>query len=250
MKMNENTETGNKTGNARLIFGAALIFIGIMFLFDSMNLFRFDVSEIIFSWPSFFIFAGLILIVKSNKKLVGSIFVILGVFFLIPKVFYFINYDDEVIVPVIIIAIGVYILLHKRGETTGNSQTYKGFFTRTTTTNLNRVDDVAIFGGGNKVILSDHFEGGSVTSLFGGSEIDLSQCKLAEGNNFIDLIAVFGGSTFIVPQDWNVTLDVLPLFGGFSNKIVRHPSVVIDSSRRLIIKGIVLFGGGEIKARY
>ncbi|HMU43115.1 MAG TPA: DUF5668 domain-containing protein, partial [Ignavibacteriaceae bacterium] len=94
--MNENTETGNKTGNARLIFGAALIFIGIMFLFDSMNLFRFDVSEIIFSWPSFFIFAGLILIVKSNKKLVGSIFVILGVFFLIPKVFYFINYDDAV----------------------------------------------------------------------------------------------------------------------------------------------------------
>lgn len=246
--MNENIETGNKTGNARLIFGVLLIFVGTLFLFNSMNIFDYDVADLIFSWPAFFIFAGLILIVKSNKKLVGSIFVILGVFFMIPRIFHFIHYDDEVVLPIIIIAIGIYILLHKRAETSGDK--HKGFFNRNATTNVNRVDDVAIFGGGNKVIVSDHFEGGSVTSLFGGSEIDLSRCKLAEGNNTIDLIAVFGGNTFIVPQDWNITLDVLPLFGGFSNKIVRHPSVVIDSSSRLIIKGIVLFGGGEIKARY
>jgi len=66
----------------------------------------------------------------------------------------------------------------------------------------------------------------------------------------LNITAIFGGSTIIVPRDWNVLLNVTPLFGGFSNKIRREPNLVVDQSRTLIIKGIAMFGGGEIKSYY
>jgi len=112
------------------------------------------------------------------------------------------------------------------------------------------IDDVAIFGGGTKIITSENFKGGNVTAIFGGSEIILKGCKLAEGTNVIDVLAVFGGTTIIVPSDWNIVLNVTPIFGGFSNKSVKDPNRVIDLSKTLIIKGLVVFGGGELKTYF
>ena len=43
-------------------------------------------------------------------------------------------------------------------------------------------------------------------------------------------------------------IDILPIFGGFSNKIRRDPDAVIDTERTLLIKGFVLFGGGEVRS--
>jgi hypothetical protein len=45
-----------------------------------------------------------------------------------------------------------------------------------------------------------------------------------------------------------VILNVTPLFGGFSNKKNRYVSSVPEPDGTLIIKGVVLFGGGEVKS--
>ena len=110
------------------------------------------------------------------------------------------------------------------------------------------IDDISIFGGGHKVIHSDSFKGGNITALFGGSEIDLTQCKLAPGENIIDVVIIFGGTTIIVPNNWDVILNVTPLFGGFSDKKRRFIRSDTESAGTLIIKGVVLFGGGEVKS--
>jgi predicted membrane protein len=110
------------------------------------------------------------------------------------------------------------------------------------------LDDVAVFGGGHKVIHSDSFKGGNITAIFGGSEIDLTQCKLAPEENIIDVVIIFGGSTIVVPNNWDVILNVTPLFGGFSNKKSRYVSSGTEPAGTLIIKGVVLFGGGEVKS--
>ncbi len=78
----------------------------------------------------------------------------------------------------------------------------------------------------------------------------MSSCKLAEGTNVLNVTAIFGGSTIIVPRDWNVIMNVTPIFGGFSNKIRREPNLVVDQTRTLIIKGTAIFGGGEVKSLY
>ena len=109
------------------------------------------------------------------------------------------------------------------------------------------IDDISIFGGGSKIISSDNFRGGNVTAIFGGSEINLTGCKLAEGDQIIDVLLIFGGTTIVVPKDWNVIVNVTSILGGFSDKSIRDPNIIPDQSRTLHVKGLAMFGGGEVK---
>jgi predicted membrane protein len=114
--------------------------------------------------------------------------------------------------------------------------------------NRDFIDDVSVFGGGHKIIHSDNFRGGNITAIFGGSEIDLTQCKLAPGENVIDVVIIFGGSTIVVPNNWDVITNVTPLFGGFSYKKSRSQSSGSEPAGTLVIKGVAIFGGGEVKS--
>jgi predicted membrane protein len=73
--------------------------------------------------------------------------------------------------------------------------------------------------------------------------------KLAPGRQYIDVFAMFGGTTLIVPEAWNIKVRVVSIFGGFSDKHKITKSEKENSSDNiLIIKGLVIFGGGEIKS--
>jgi predicted membrane protein len=111
-----------------------------------------------------------------------------------------------------------------------------------------RFKNVSILWGTQKSITSNNFKGGKVTSILGYSEIDLTECKLDSNSVVIDILGIFGGSTLIVPKEWNVVVDVFSLFGGFSNKIRRTPETIVDMEKTLTIKGLVLFGYGELKS--
>ena len=97
--------------------------------------------------------------------------------------------------------------------------------------------ELNIFGGGERTINSDNFKGGKITCVFGGSSIDMLSAKLAPGNNVIDVFTVFGGSKLIIPSDWDIKLDVVAIFGGFSDKR-RNITTSSEGDSRLIIKGI------------
>jgi hypothetical protein len=118
---------------------------------------------------------------------------------------------------------------------------YKKYYT-------NRFKDLSILWGTKKMITSNNFTGGKATSIFGYSEIDLTNCKLDNKSVVIDILGIFGGSTLIVPKEWNVVLDVFSLFSGFSSKIRRTPETKVDMEKTLIIKGFVIFGYGEVKS--
>ena len=140
--------------------------------------------------------------------------------------------------PLLLVLIGLYILI---GRIKPGQQTDNNNFSR------ENFNDVSIFGGGSKHYQSENFKGGSITAIFGGSEIDLLDCKLAEGENVIDIFAMFGGTTIQAPSDWRIEINTVPIFGGFSDKRRRDPNLVTREDRILKIKGLVIFGGGEIK---
>jgi predicted membrane protein len=169
----------------------------------------------------------------------GGILAGLGVVFLIPRLFPAVHYDGGIVIPVILIALGIYIILNKRKQ--------MQLRVDDKTISRDKIDDVSIFGGGTKIISSDNFKGGNITAVFGGSEINLIGCKLAEGENVIEILCMFGGTTIIVPKEWNVIVSVTSILGGFSHKSLRNPDFVVDPSRSLHIKGLALFGGGEVK---
>jgi predicted membrane protein len=185
---------------------------------------------------------GLFVLINTEKKFLGGVLTGIGGLFLIERIFPEVDYNGGIVIPLFLIILGAYIIFKKRRIDTDTGQQFE-----TSKINKDKIDDVSIFGGGNKIISSNNFQGGNITAIFGGSEINLMNCQLAEGDNVLDVLCVFGGTTIIVPKEWNVVLNVTSILGGFSNKAIRNPSVVIDQSRTLHVKGLAMFGGGEIK---
>ena len=64
----------------------------------------------------------------------------------------------------------------------------------------------------------------------------------------IEVFAMFGGWTLVVPPTWQVKTDVISIFGGISDKRMIGPENVRDNTQQLVVKGLVMFGGGEIKS--
>ena len=233
----------NNSGmDKRVLLGGILIILGGIFLLNTMDILHFRFAHVVFSWPFIMLIIGLFVLINTEKKFLGGILSGIGTLFLIPRIFPRIDYDAGIIIPVFLIVLGAYIILKKR-KMDSSSESFLG----TSKVNKDKIDDVSIFGGGTKIISSGNFQGGNVTAIFGGSEINLMNCQLAEGDNVIDVLCVFGGTTIIVPKEWNVVVNVTSILGGFSNKSVRNPSIIIDQSRTLHIKGLAMFGGGEIK---
>jgi Cell wall-active antibiotics response 4TMS YvqF len=88
------------------------------------------------------------------------------------------------------------------------------------------------------------FEGADLTAVMGGIKLDLSGAPMARDTAVIDVYAVMGGTEIYVPRDWDVTVRVVTLMAGVSDK--RRPST-LPASKHLIIQGVALMGAVEIK---
>ena len=235
--MEENKSSSDK----RFWLGGLLIIVGTIFLFNSFEIIDFHFARIIFSWSFFIFIIGLFVIINTEKKILGGYLTGIGLIFLIPKIFPQVSYDGTIVLAIILISLGSYIIFKQKDKKSEIAVDELGQIRKDV------IDEVSIFGGGTKIVTSDNFRGGNVTAIFGGSEIHLKGCKLADGTNYIDVLALFGGTTLIVPSDWNIVMNVTSIFGGFSNKSIKDPSIPIDMNKTLIIKGLVIFGGGEVK---
>lgn len=221
-----------KSRNISLWIGLALVVLGGLFLLDNFNVIYFDLPYWVFRWQSILIIIGLLILANSDSNTAGYVLIVIGLLGWFPEFW-----------PLLLIGIGAY-LLYRRKDTTIKDVNEPE--TKNDTNDF--INDTAIFGGGKKLINSDNFKGGKLTAVFGGSEIDLFDCKLAEGTNVLDIFAMFGGTDITAPADWNIKIDVIAIFGGFDDKRRKDPNHVPDPERKLVIKGLVLFGGGSIKS--
>ena len=236
----------NRSRNTgRALMGFLLIFVGFMLVARNFNIFPFPVREIVFSWQMLLIFIGVVMLVSRSNNTPGVILICIGGFFLIPEIFNlpFRWHWHNFFWPVIFIVVGVMILFrgsrHKSHHIGGEGEEeFPDDY----------LDDVAIFGGGNRIITSNNFMGGKITSMFGGSTIDFRKATLAKGKSVIDVFTMFGGSKLIVPNDWDIRVEVISIFGGYSDKRATDPHIVYDATRQLVIKGVAIFGGGEVKS--
>jgi predicted membrane protein len=163
-----------------------------------------------------------------------------GGFFLIPMIFRETFHAYNLFWPSIFVIIGItFIVTKRRGW---DSVASKGI------TGDDYIDIVNVYSGGERQIVSENFRGGKISAVFGGTELDLTKAKLAPGRNVLEIACVFGGATFIVPDDWNVSIEVTPVLGGFNDSRKLIPGRTVDPTKQLVIKGAVVFGGGEIKS--
>jgi len=85
-----------------------------------------------------------------------------------------------------------------------------------------------------------------VITLFGGTELDLSNAHLPAGPVRIRLLCLFGGVDVFVPEQMNVTVEAFCVFGGIGDKSRGSND---PDAPRVTIDGLVMFGGAEVKIR-
>lgn len=238
----------NSSTTARLITGIILIVLGGLFLLDNYGIIYFSLPRFLFHWEYILIAIGIYILATSSNKSAGIILISIGLIFRFPQFW-----------PLLLVALGVYIILKRNIDKNlanispkSNDPNQSNSFNSTKDSATDQafndsIDDVSIFGGGTKSFSSKNFKGGKMTAIFGGSDIHLENCTLAHGRNELDLFVMFGGYDIYVPQDWNIIINVTPIFGGFSDKRMKDPNRVYEDDKVLVIKGMVLFGGGEVK---
>ncbi len=222
------------------MLGIALMFLGLFLIADMADIIPWRLRDFVFTWQALLIFLGLIFLSNKENKGTGLILIAIGSFFLLPRIIDVPYYWRSLFWPSILIVVGLLIIFGTRRQ---GGSSYFGDKKKARGEDF--LDDVAVFGGGDRIINSQNFQGGKITNIFGGSKIDLTQAKLAPGENSIEVLMIFGGSKLIIPEGWNVRVEVNSVFGGFSDKRVRS-KVVPESEGTLIIAGIAIFGGGEI----
>ena len=110
-----------------------------------------------------------------------------------------------------------------------------------------KVFGFALFSGSDQVVVDEQVKGGLLVAMFGGINLNLIRAKLNKRKNVVYIFIAFGGATILVPKDMYVNTQVIPLFSGFSNKSKFVAEDKTQSDKKLIIRGIILFGGGSVK---
>lgn len=249
-----------KRSDKRFYFGVLLIALGVILILERLNLIPESLADALISWQMLLVGGGIIALIGGNRT-AGIVLIVVGGTFLIPEFFTVPHEVRRIYWPLILVLTGILILMkqrdHRKWNNLGN-----GFNSSNNSSpnqpdpldstarseSFNTFDDFVIFGGREIFVNSPALAGGKATSIFGGIEFDLRKATLRSGGATIDCVSVFGGCGFKIPMDWNVRNEVTTIFGAFTDKRGEtYNDRYYDPSKTLVIKGLSLFGGIEVK---
>lgn len=264
----------NRTPKNKVLAGVILLAVGGVLLLKQFNLFFFP--HWLFSWPILLIIWGMYYGAKYNfRKPFWFILVIIGLGNLLDDAIPSFDVSD-IMWPVMLIAFGVWIIMRKRNEPAVQNADYwdkkykanpysgekplANFDTEGTETNTaepigsmppppsqdDYLNATAVFGGVNKTILSKNFQGGDITNVFGGTELDFTQADI-HGRVVIDITQMFGGTKLIVPANWHVIPDLAAVFAGVDDKRIKT-TLANTTDKVLVLKGVSMFAGVDIRS--
>jgi len=245
-----------------LLWGALIALIGLVFLLDNMNIF--PASRIYRFWPLILIVAGIMNLTCRSARFFGIILLIAGILFQLSELGVT-HFGWGQLWPIAIIAIGLLVMWssyearHRltaaqggavsRDPTSGDQT-----FPDPTDPNIpdlrNTLNEVAIFGGVERRIVTQDFRGGTINAIFGGVELDLSHAAMQQPQAELEVNAIFGGVELRVPDTWQVISSGQAIFGGYDDKTGSSDNLDPGAppKKMLVLTGSVIFGGVEIKS--
>ena len=278
--MNNFTKPRN---DGSIAFGVIILCIGVVLLFRKFGLY---IPDWVLTWPMILIAVGAYTLISQQfKSFFGSVVLFIGVYFLLKREFDLDLGLDQFIWPVGLIALGIYLILHKKKENktmeelrknwegskknkldANNSEKMEsaevvdvtlaqeestkapdtGFVRATGTAFVDRINERVFFSGVNRKLMTKDFQGGKATVIFGGLDLDLTQGDFT-GVVTLDLEVGFGGVKLLIPPHWDVRTEVSNIAAGLEDKRMFREAGV-DTNKVLILKGTLLFSGLEIKS--
>ncbi|WP_285055805.1 LiaF transmembrane domain-containing protein [Pedobacter ginsengisoli] len=245
----------NKHNNtSRIWSGLIILGVGLVFFLRNVGIY---IPGWVISWHTLLIVIGLLVGYKRNFNGGGwLIMVLIGGFFTLEDIT---NSDfSKFYFAIGFIVLGLFVIFkpkntHHRwrgkwkakfgGDTSPNADDTGYKYTDKEDNDV--LDSVNVFGGSHQNVYSKNFKGGDVIAIFGGSDINLTQADF-QGTVTLDVVAIFGGMKIIIPPSWEIKSEITAIFGGMDDK--RAVSPVADAERKiLVIKGVALFGGVDIR---
>lgn len=186
--------------NGHHIVGILIILIGILALLNNFGLVNISLTYLLnLLWPLLLVIAGIGFIVNRRDLpsiVAGSLLIALGVIFFGRNAGFFeIDMQNfwQVFWPIIIILIGLSLLSKNQPNSTGQ---------------------LAIMGAVEKNDADWELTSGKYVALMGGVELDISKAAFGEKEINLDLSAIMGGITVIVPEDVAITCQGTAVLGG------------------------------------
>ncbi len=241
--------------NNRNLIGVVLIAGGLLLLAYKMGA---PIPGWIFSWPAILIFISLLMGIRQGFRNIGWLIMLLvGSVGLANRLFPELNFDDYM-GPIIVIGIGAWFLLRPRPDFKHGGRFVKEFrkdkWEETTTDHTQHIENdseflriSSVFSGFKRTIISKHFQGGDISCVFGGAEVDLSQADI-QGIVVIKIEQVFGGTKLIIPPHWKMVNEIEGVFHGVDDRRNMNNTIVVDPNKTLVLKGSVVFGGIDVRS--
>jgi predicted membrane protein len=221
-----------------LIWGVIVALVGVVILLDNMGII--EARHLYRYSPSLLILAGILNLGSRSSRIFGIILILAGALFQLGALGIG-HFTWGTLWALIFIAVGLSIIW---GSIEGRTRRPPSAGETSNTMNA-----VAVFSGVERRISSQDFQFGRVMAIFGGAEIDLRQAGIQQETAELEVNAIFGGAEIRVPDSWQVVSRGQFVFAGFSDKTRDVSTVDLSNPNRktLVISGISLFGGVEIK---
>lgn len=219
---------------ARILWGIVLVLLGIIWGLNALDLTSID---IFFDgwWTLFIIVPSAIgLFDRNNKSKIGNLIgVLIGVFLLLGAQD-IVSFEIiwKLLLPFIIVMVGISLIFggsHKNIPKISKLKEGEAEFI------------VATFSENAVTKKGENFKGANLESIFGSVVLDLKEAKL-EKETVIKASAIFGGIEIVTPDDVEVKVSSVPIFGGISNT-----NKVKDAKKVIYVDAFCLFGGINIK---
>jgi predicted membrane protein len=220
----------------QFVMGVLIIVVGVLFTLENLGFI--EAGAYLRFWPVALMAVGLMKLWSGGRggSLHGLLFFFAGVWLLL-QAMSIVTISLWNLWPVLLIFAGASLVWRgisgpasERGVADADSHSM--------------ISAVAVLGGVNRGNNSRTFRGGDLTAVLGGCQIDLRNAAI-DGEAVIDVFAIWGGIEIKVPEDWSVSGRVTPVLGGYEDKT--HPTRDAATTQRLVVRGMVIMGGVEIK---
>ena len=101
-----------------------------------------------------------------------------------------------------------------------------------------------IFGGVEERIKDKDFKGANIYSIFGGVELDFRDIVVKEKEISLQVYSIFGGTDLTLPENVNIKLHSISIFGGTENKCMNDE---IPDRPTVHVNSYAIFGGTTLK---
>lgn len=221
----------------KYVFAALVIIAGLSLFLFNVGVLPEEYKTDVFNWKTIILCVGFINLFSKESRPIGVILSVIALSFMFGHKTDMPIKIQEILIPLVLVLLGMLILFKKKKKFKVNHEK--------DSIDESVFEEINFFSGSKRMFTGPVFKGGSIINVFGGSEIDLRSTCLSEDKSVIELICVFGGGSFIVPDDWTVKFETISILGGFADK--RSKLIQTESNKVLVIKGLCVFGGGEVK---